>query len=78
MTVHKSQGSEFQEVHLLVPSTASLSRKMLYTAITRARHKVILYGTEASVQQAIAFQEERMTSLPFFLKKALREHGVFE
>lgn len=78
LTVHKSQGSEFQEVHLLVPSNASLSRKMLYTAITRARHKVFLYGTEASIQQAIAFQEERMTSLPFFLKKALREHGVFE
>jgi exodeoxyribonuclease V alpha subunit len=78
LTVHKSQGSEFQEVHILVPSSKTFSRKLLYTAITRARRKVVLYGTEASLQQAIGCQEERMTSLPFFLKKALSESSLFE
>lgn len=53
MTVHKSQGSEFGHVMLLLPSPADgsaghLSRELVYTAITRARDKVSLWG-EANV-----------------------------
>ncbi|XOV88173.1 MAG: exodeoxyribonuclease V subunit alpha [Pseudomonadota bacterium] len=49
MTVHKSQGSEFDRVALVLPEAASesqrdlQSREMLYTAVTRARHQVQLY-----------------------------------
>ena len=78
LTVHKSQGSEFHEVHILVPPMTTLSRKMLYTAITRARRKVVLYGSSSSLASAIARREERMTSLPISLKKALSLSPLFE
>jgi exodeoxyribonuclease V alpha subunit len=46
MTVHKSQGSEFDEVLLLLPeSKVPISSPLLYTAATRARKKLTLYGT---------------------------------
>nr|WP_314899051.1 exodeoxyribonuclease V subunit alpha [uncultured Deefgea sp.] len=57
MTVHKSQGSEFGHVLLLLPSPAEggsglLSRELVYTAITRARSKVSLWGEEAVIASA--------------------------
>ena len=45
MTIHKSQGSEFDEVLIVLPDTKEnqlLTRELLYTAITRAKHKVKL------------------------------------
>ncbi|MBU0501106.1 MAG: AAA family ATPase [Gammaproteobacteria bacterium] len=44
MTVHKSQGSEFDAILLVLPEEDSpvLSRELLYTAVTRARHRVSL------------------------------------
>ena len=45
MTVHKSQGSEFDEVLLLLPETATpVTIPLLYTAVTRARKKITLFG----------------------------------
>ncbi|WP_027467554.1 exodeoxyribonuclease V subunit alpha [Deefgea rivuli] len=57
MTVHKSQGSEFGHVLLLLPSPADgsagyLSRELVYTAITRARSKVSLWGEESVIASA--------------------------
>jgi exodeoxyribonuclease V alpha subunit len=45
MTVHKSQGSEFEQVALLLPDhdTPLISRELLYTAVTRARCSVALF-----------------------------------
>ncbi len=50
MTVHKSQGSQFDVVAFLLPSADSriLTRELLYTAATRARQRLILVGTEDS------------------------------
>lgn len=45
MTVHKSQGSEFDEVLLLLPEKTTVSIPLLYTAVTRARKKITLWGT---------------------------------
>ncbi|BBL75564.1 exodeoxyribonuclease V subunit alpha [Methylomagnum ishizawai] len=55
MTVHKSQGSEFDEVLLLLPEAASpvLDRPLVYTAITRARHKAEIRGLPAVLDGAI-------------------------
>ena len=55
MSVHKSQGSEYPTVILLmVPGHyIMLQRNLLYTAVTRARQKVILVGTKAAVQTAV-------------------------
>jgi exodeoxyribonuclease V alpha subunit len=55
MTVHKSQGSQFDGVAVLLPDPASpiLTRELLYTAITRARRRLLLVGTEAAVRAAL-------------------------
>jgi len=55
MTVHKAQGSQFDQVAVLLPDPTSpiLTRELLYTAITRARRRLILAGTEETVRQAV-------------------------
>ena len=65
MTVHKAQGSEFEEVALVLPRTISpvLSRELFYTAITRASRKVHVYGGEEIARAALARQTERDSAL---------------
>ena len=50
MTIHKSQGSEFDHVVVSLPTQESpvLTRELLYTAITRGRKKVVLIGEPAA------------------------------
>ena len=56
ITVHKSQGSEFEEVILLVPNCSAylLNRNILYTAMTRAKEKLIIIGNENALKQMVA------------------------
>lgn len=51
MTVHKSQGSEFDHAVLVLPASVSpvLTRELIYTAVTRAKHRVTLTGERLSV-----------------------------
>lgn len=65
MTVHKSQGSEFEHVALVLPedAPATLTRELLYTGITRARRWLSLVGTPATVEQAIAERTQRYSGL---------------
>jgi exodeoxyribonuclease V alpha subunit len=55
MTVHKSQGSQFDVVAFLLPSADSrvLTRELLYTAVTRARERLIVVGGEEPIRSAI-------------------------
>jgi exodeoxyribonuclease V alpha subunit len=55
MTVHKSQGSQFDTAAVLLPEPTSpiLTRELLYTAVTRAREELILVGSEESVRAAV-------------------------
>ena len=55
MTVHKAQGSEFDTVAVLLPDPGSrvLTRELLYTAVTRARRRVWLVGTDTDVEAAV-------------------------
>jgi len=51
ITIHKSQGSEFDRLAIVIPEVAEesqfeLSRELLYTAVTRARHHVTIYSSE--------------------------------
>ena len=65
-TVHKSQGSEFDSVTLILPADAEsrvLSRELLYTAITRARRKFILHGSSAAVENATGNLTRRHSGL---------------
>ncbi|MDP9375256.1 MAG: AAA family ATPase, partial [Chloroflexota bacterium] len=56
LTVHRSQGSEWPGVVLLVSSSHGpmLSRNLLYTALTRARRAAVLVGDEAAIARAVA------------------------
>lgn len=65
MTVHRSQGSQFREVSVLLPPPESptLTRELLYTAITRAQDRVRVIATEESVRAAITRPAQRATGL---------------
>ncbi len=65
MTVHKSQGSEFERVLLLLPDRDSelLSRELLYTGITRARSEVEVWGVKEIFATAVARRIERKSGL---------------
>jgi exodeoxyribonuclease V alpha subunit len=60
ITIHKSQGSEFNEVAILVPSYSGrvLSPKLIYTALTRAKNKIHLY--KDSDEWALALQQQKI------------------
>ena len=65
MTIHKSQGSEFNEILIALPPTMNpvLSKELLYTAITRARKKVIMVTEKTVFQQTIQKKTERYGGL---------------
>jgi exodeoxyribonuclease V alpha subunit len=65
MTIHKSQGSQADEVTVLLPAPDSrlLTRELLYTALTRARSKVRVVGSEAEVVAALGRRALRATGL---------------
>jgi exodeoxyribonuclease V alpha subunit len=65
MTVHKSQGSEFSEVLLALPESPSplLTRALFYTGITRAKHKVEIWGLPARLAEAVNSKAERAAGL---------------
>ena len=65
MTIHKSQGSQFDVVAVVLPEGDSpiLTRELLYTAVTRAQQELILVGSEASVRAAVARPVARATGL---------------
>lgn len=65
MSVHKSQGSEFDEVAVVLPRQASpvVSRELLYTAVTRARHRVTVHAAGAVIEHAITHRIERDSGL---------------
>jgi len=77
MSVHKSQGSEYPVVVLpLIPGHhVMLQRNLLYTAVTRARKRVILLGTKAALNTAIANDrtKKRYTLLAERLSQSLGE-----
>jgi exodeoxyribonuclease V alpha subunit len=65
MTVHKSQGSQFDTAAVLLPHPSSqiLTRELLYTAVTRAREELILVGSEEAVRAAVARPVARASGL---------------
>ena len=65
MTVHKSQGSEFDSLFLLMPDAPNrvTTRALLYTAVTRARYQVNLCSTENVLRSAIASPTQRHSGL---------------
>jgi exodeoxyribonuclease V alpha subunit len=72
MTIHKSQGGQADEVTVLLPSEDSrlLTRELLYTAVTRAKAKVRVAGSEVSIRAAIGRQAVRASGLRLRLAEA--------
>lgn len=77
MTIHKSQGSEFQRVIVSVtPGTRLLSRELLYTALTRAKEEVTVIATPDDLRWAIERPVARLTGLSAALAMARRSHPL--
>lgn len=73
ITVHKSQGSEFDKVCILLPEqdSAILNRELLYTAITRAKKQVMLLCTQTILTKTISTQHQRQSGLVALLTAKL-------
>ena len=65
MTIHKSQGSQFDTAAVVLPDPESpiLTRELLYTAVTRAENRLILAGSEAAVRAAVSRPIARASGL---------------
>ncbi len=71
ITVHKSQGSEFEHVLVLLPDRHSevVTRELIYTAITRARKRVEVWGRKDSFMNAVSSTTRRVSGLRDRLKQ---------
>jgi exodeoxyribonuclease V alpha subunit len=65
MTVHKSQGSQFGTAAVMLPPPSSriLTRELLYTALTRARKRLLVVGAEATIRAAVERPAARASGL---------------
>jgi exodeoxyribonuclease V alpha subunit len=65
MTVHKSQGSEFDEILLVLPAEKNriLTRELLYTAVTRARERLSIVANAGVVSSAVETPTKRVSGL---------------
>ena len=65
MTIHKTQGSEFERVLMVLPDSDSplLTRELVYTGVTRARATVEIWANDAVLQTAIEKKTERSSGL---------------
>ena len=79
MSIHKSQGSEFE--HVIIPISPSFSRmlynKLLYTGISRAKKSLVLIGSYESFNKCILnnYSEIRKTTLITKIENILKENG---
>ena len=77
MTVHKAQGSEFDEVWLQLPRADSrvLSRELLYTGLTRARNALHIAGSADAIAAALARHAGRVSGLGWRLSLSFKKSG---
>jgi exodeoxyribonuclease V alpha subunit len=72
LTVHKAQGSEFDAVWVMLPAEPNrvLTRELLYTAVTRARIRVIVMGGAEVVEATILAATDRVSGLMARMREA--------
>ena len=66
MTIHKSQGSEFDRVMLVLPDVENISiltRELVYTGLTRAKSRILLQGREVIILQAANARVQRASGI---------------
>ncbi|UVE65974.1 AAA family ATPase [Burkholderia pyrrocinia] len=78
LTVHKSQGSEFDEAALVLPASFGrvLTRELVYTAVTRARTRVQVIGPRRVLAQAVATRTQRDSGLAARVDEALAQRRM--
>jgi len=72
-TIHKAQGSQFEQVTIIVPEPGGslLTRELLYTAVTRAQRTVRLIGTPEALTHAVTHRALRASGLAGRLAEGL-------
>ncbi|SEQ40130.1 DNA helicase/exodeoxyribonuclease V, alpha subunit [Amphritea atlantica] len=77
MTVHKSQGSEFETVVMILPAeeTPLLTRELIYTGITRAKAKFVLHATTDALMKGSHRRTERASGLSWRLWRSPGTYG---
>lgn len=75
LTIHKSQGSEFSHVAMLLEGAVHglLSRELVYTAITRAKNRLDVYASVDTLKQAVQQKNQRTTGLDWQIKRAVAD-----
>ena len=65
MTIHKAQGSQVEDVSVVLPPPGSplLTRELLYTAVSRAKRSVVIIGDPDALREAISRPARRMSGL---------------
>ena len=71
ITIHRSQGSEYENVVVVLPQKADsplATRQLLYTAITRAKKSLFLFGSTEVIEKAVSESAARITLLRWHLE----------
>lgn len=70
-TIHKSQGSEFDTVYIVMDDESErvVSQQLIYTAITRAKSKVVIYSSQEMLKKSLSHRIERESGLKDLFKK---------
>ena len=73
MTIHKSQGSEFDHVAISFDDNNArlLSQELIYTAVTRAKKQVSIFSTASALTSALSTPTMRQTGLSLQFEKLL-------
>ncbi|WP_457552469.1 exodeoxyribonuclease V subunit alpha [Desulfobacula sp.] len=73
ITIHKSQGSEFNIVLMILPDKISpvVTRQLLYTGVTRAKTKIIIVGNMDIIKKALNISVKRTSGLSVCLEKEI-------
>lgn len=80
VTVHKAQGSEWDEVLLLLPTNADFmfQLRLVYTAITRAKSKITIVGNPYLLSRGKGWEVRRKTMLPYLIDNPLLTETIVE
>lgn len=72
MSIHKSQGSEYDLVHILLPpNTEFLSKEILYTAVTRAKKNIEIWSEENIIKKSLENSFSKLSGVKDLLKDLL-------
>ncbi|SDH28819.1 exodeoxyribonuclease V subunit alpha [Mucilaginibacter gossypii] len=80
MTVHKSQGSEYEDVFVMLPKSANeslMTRELLYTAVTRAKQTVTIQGSKPQIQQIASTSVARISGLAARFEETLSSSSIY-